>query len=115
MKHMSAITCAAVLSVGAFAVPTAPASAQNLEKLAPILKELIAPQETLSEREIQERSLEAGVGRLLKDGKPSPESAFDSYRAYRNEQRRLEEENRRRKQQRTNAAIDLFTGILKNR
>ena len=115
MTRTSAILCAAALTVGSFSVAPAPAAAQDLEQLAPILKQLVAPQEKLSESEIRERSLEAGVDRLLRNGRPTPESAFESYRAYRNEQRRLEEVNRRRKQERVNAAIDLFTTILKNR
>jgi hypothetical protein len=115
MNRTSATLCAAALSAGALAASPSPAGAQDLDQLAPILKQLIAPQERLSESEIRERSLEAGVDRFLQSGRASPETAFESYRAYRNEQRRLEEVNRRRKQQRVNAAIDLFTGILKSR
>lgn len=107
----------AVMLAGALAVtaPAPSAQAQNLDALAPLIGELVAPRERLSDREIRNRSLEAGAGAFLSSPEASPQAAFRSYQAYQNERRRLEEQERQRRQRQVEAAVGLFGAILQQR
>lgn len=102
-----AIAFGAALTLGA------PASAQNLEKLLPVIKELATQDEDkLSDDEIRDRSVERGVGTLLESDRPTPRSVFRSYKAYKDEKRALEERERRRKAAKRRKVIDAIGGFL---
>lgn len=104
---------AAALVVGLCAGFGPAAQAQSLDTLLPVIEELATQDEgEISDREIQERSLERGAGEFLKSGEPDASDVFHSYMAYQDEKRRLEEQERRRKAEKRRKTLQAIGGFL---